>query len=239
MSESRKSIIFAAGLAIVCSLILTLAATALKPLKMHNMRVDMHRNILKSIRLIKPDQHYDDQWIEKTYKKNIKCLYMNKAGSIVKESNRDVSDLPLCLYQPKGDIKAYIIPINTRGLWGKIEGYLAFEKDGSTVKGFTVYKHNETPGLGGEIEQAWFQENFQGKKIVNRSGKFVSISISKGSVPESLPEEKKINYVDGISGATFTGKYLTVGFKDILLEYEPVSIKFRKYSGKVPESILQ
>jgi Na+-transporting NADH:ubiquinone oxidoreductase subunit C len=239
MSENKKSIIFAAGLAIVCSLILTLAATALKPFKMHNMQVDMHKNILKSIQLVRPDERYSDQWIEEMFQKNIQCLYVNKAGSIVNDLDRGDLDLPLCLYKPKGDIDAYIIPINARGLWGKIEGYLAFEKDGSTVKGFTVYKHNETPGLGGEIEQAWFQENFQGKKIINRNGNFVSISIAKGSVLESLPEEKKINYVDGISGATFTGKYLTAGFKDILQEYEPVSIKFRKYRGEVPKSILE
>ena len=239
MSESRKSIVFAVGLAIVCSFLLTLAESGLRPLKTRNIRVDMHKNILKAIRLIEPDQSYSAQWIEKTYQKNIKCLYVNEVGTIIAASNRGVSDLPLCFYQPKDTIKAYIIPINTRGLWGQIEGYLALEKDGATVKGFTVYKHNETPGLGGEIEQAWFQKNFQGKKIVNRQGEFVSIAIAKGSVPKSLPEAKKLNYVDGISGATLTGKYLTAGFKDILLEYEPVSIKFRNDNGKVTESMLE
>ena len=239
MSESRKSIVFAVGLAIVCSLLLTLAESGLRPLKNRNIRVDMHKNILKSIWLIKPDRSYSDEWIEKTYQKNIKCLYVNKTGTIIAPSNRGASDLPLCLYQPKDTIQAYIIPINTRGLWGEIEGYLALEKDGATIKGFTVYKHNETPGLGGEIEQAWFQKNFQGKKIVNRQGQFVSISVAKGTVPKNYPEAKKLNVVDGISGATLTGKYLTAGFKDILLEYEPVSIKFRKDSGKVTESMLE
>jgi Na+-transporting NADH:ubiquinone oxidoreductase subunit C len=239
MSESRKSIVFAVGLAIVCSLLLTLAESGLRPLKNRNIRVDMHKNILKAIQLIKPDQSYSPQWIEKTYQENIKCWYVNETGSIIAPENRGASDLPLCFYQPKDTIEAYIIPINTRGLWGKIEGYLAFEKDGATVKGFTVYKHNETPGLGGEIEQAWFQKNFQGKKIVNRNGEFVSISVAKGTVPKNYPEAKKLNVVDGISGATLTGRYLTAGFKDILLEYEPVSIKFRNDNGKVTESMLE
>ncbi len=239
MSESRKSIIFAAILAVVCSLLLTLAASGLRPFKARNMAIDMHKNILKSVQLVSSGQGYDDQWIEKTYQDNIECLYVDEAGSIVSEQNRGAADLPLCLYKPKEEIEAYIIPINTRGLWGKIEGYLALEKDGSTVKGFTVYKHNETPGLGGEIEQSWFQKNFQGKKIVNRTGEFVSISIAKGQTAEKLPENKKLNYVDGISGATLTGKYLTAGFKQILQEYEPVSIKFRTHRGKMPESELK
>jgi Na+-transporting NADH:ubiquinone oxidoreductase subunit NqrC len=34
--------------------------------------------------------------------------------------------------------------------------------------------------------------------------------------------------VDGISGATLTGKFLTRGLKDTLKKYEHVSIKFRK-----------
>ncbi len=236
MSENKKSIVFAAGLAVTCSLLLTLAATGLKPLKLRNMAVDMHKNILKSVQLVQPDQRYDAQWIEKTYQDNIQCLYANEDGTIVTEEKRGMSDLPLCLYKPEEEIVAYIIPINTRGLWGKIEGYLALEKDGSTVKGFTVYQHSETPGLGGEIEEAWFQKNFQGKRIINSNGDFVSISIAKGALSENFPESQLPHYVDGISGATLTGKYLTAGFKEILTAYEPVSINFRKYQGNLPPS---
>jgi Na+-transporting NADH:ubiquinone oxidoreductase subunit C len=105
-------------------------------------------------------------------------------------------------------------------LWGKIFGYLALKSDGSTVTGFTVYKHSETPGLGGEIEKRWFQKNFEGKKILDKAGGFVSISIAKGFLPESFPKDKLPNYVDGISGATLTGKFLTTGLKDVLQAYE-------------------
>jgi len=46
-------------------------------------------------------------------------------------------------------------------------------------------------------------------------------------VKDTVPKDRRGNYVDGISGATLTGKYLSSGLKDILLEYEPVSLKFR------------
>ena len=41
----------------------------------------------------------------------------------------------------------------------------AIEPDGITAKGITFYAHKETPGLGGEVDKAWFQDNFIGKKI--------------------------------------------------------------------------
>jgi Na+-transporting NADH:ubiquinone oxidoreductase subunit C len=124
-------------------------------------------------------------------------------------------------------IQSYIIPIDTRGLWGKIFGYLALKSDGSTVQGFTVYSHQETPGLGGEIESKWFRDNFVGKKIVDQANEFVSIRVAKGKAPE----KDSANYVDGISGATLTGRFLTSGLKQILLDYEPVSLRFR--SGNI------
>ena len=39
--------------------------------------------------------------------------------------------------------------------------------DCETAKGITFYKHGETPGLGGEVEKPWFQDNFIGKKFVD------------------------------------------------------------------------
>ena len=151
-----------------------------------------------------------------------------KAGASSKGTNAPPSRCPFNVYEKDNTIQAYVVPIDTRGLWGKIHGYLAIDNDGKTVRGFTVYQHSETPGLGGEIESRWFRKNFRGKKIVNKSGNFVSISIAKGKTDEVVPPDKRPNYVDGISGATMTGKFLTAGLRDILKEYEPVAIRFRQ-----------
>jgi Na+-transporting NADH:ubiquinone oxidoreductase subunit C len=120
-----------------------------------------------------------------------------------------------------------VVPVDTRGLWGAIHGYLAIDNDGVTIRGFTVYKHSETPGLGGEIESRWFRKNFQGKKITDQQGDFVSIRIAKGKADEVVPPAQRPNTVDGISGATLTGKFLSAGLKEILQDYEPVAIEFR------------
>jgi Na+-transporting NADH:ubiquinone oxidoreductase subunit C len=228
MSDSLKSLLFAAIMCLVCSVLLTTASTGLQHFQEKNVILDKQKNILKSVGLIQKGERYSPELIAELYLDNIKPVWVDSDGRLNDETQRGESDIPLYIYLKNDGIKAYIVPINSRGLWGRIMGYLAIENDGSTISGFTVYKHSETPGLGGEIEKEWFQKNFVGKKIINREGRFVSIAIAKGPIKDKIPSKQEINYVDGISGATLTGKYLSAGIMEILHNYEPVSIKFRK-----------
>ncbi len=227
MSDQLRSFLFAAATCLVCTISLTAASTGLKELQQRNIAMDRQKNILKSVGLIHENVGYTQEEINKLYADNIKYIFVDSKGSIIKKDQKAKKKLPVYIYMKNDRIESYILPIDSRGLWGRILGYLALKNDGSTIAGFTVYKHSETPGLGGEIEKRWFQEKFEGKKIVSRTGKFLSISIAKGGLTDTVPEDRRINYVDGISGATLTGKYLSSGLKDILLEYEPVSLKFR------------
>lgn len=235
MSERLQSLVFAAGLCIVCSLLLTTASTGLQRFQQRNFVLDKQTNILKSIGLVTDGQRITSEAIQALYQANIQAIWIDPTGRRINEAERGEQDIPLYLYKVDNMIQAYVIPVNSRGLWGRIHGYLALENDGSTVSGFTVYKHSETPGLGGEIEKAWFQKNWIGKKIVDQTGQFASISIAKGSVGDQISNEKQLNYVDGISGATLTGKYLTAGIKQTLKAYEPVSVRFRK--NMIDESV--
>lgn len=227
MSDQLRSFLFAAATCLVCTISLTAASTGLKELQQRNIAMDRQKNILKSVGLINENVGYTHEEINKLYVDNIKSIWVDSNGFIVKKDQKAKKKLPVYIYMKNDRIESYILPIDSRGLWGRILGYLALKNDGSTIVGFTVYKHSETPGLGGEIEKRWFQKNFEGKKIVSRTGNFISISIAKGGLINTVPENRRINYVDGISGATLTGKYLSSGLKDILLEYEPVSLKFR------------
>jgi Na+-transporting NADH:ubiquinone oxidoreductase subunit C len=237
MSDRLKSLAFAFVLCLVCSVLLTAASTTLKSAQELNMRSDRRKNILKSAGLIDPGAAYSAGAIDRLYSERIAALAVDSSGTIIEknEKNKDArplssgESLPMYLaLDPQKEIEAYIIPIESRGLWGKIYGYLALQKDGATVKGFTVYKHSETPGLGGEIENQWFQKNFTGKKIVDHDNQFVSVSITKGRAADTVTKARLPNYVDGISGATLTGQYLTQGLREALSEYEPTSIRFRQ-----------
>ncbi|MDZ7599063.1 MAG: FMN-binding protein, partial [Desulfobacterales bacterium] len=197
MSSQAKSLLFAAVLCLVCSIVLTAAATGLQALQQKNVLHDKHRNILKSVALIDPNGRYDRGAVEKLYDEFIAAVWVTPEGEIVAESDRGQQDYPIYLYTRENAIQAYIVPIDSRGLWGRILGYLAIESDGSTISGFTVYQHSETPGLGGEIEKKWFQKNFVGKRIVDRDGDFVSVQIAKGDVETRVPEPQQPHYVDG------------------------------------------
>ncbi len=219
-----KVILFAIILSVICSLLITAAAVGLKGFQTANMELDKKINILKAADLIqgkKPSR----QNIDALYNTHIKEVTVDSSGKIIDTWTPDA--LNLYFYQEDGTIKGYILPFNTRGLWGKIHGYLAFETDGQTVSGFSVFNHSETPGLGGEIESAWFQKNFKGKKILNSNNEFVSVGIAKGKV-KNLPKDLQDHYVDGISGATLTGQYLSQGIKETLIMYDSVSISFRQ-----------
>lgn len=227
MSSHLKSILFACALCVVCSLLLTAASTGLKSYQQRNVVLDRQKNILKAFNIIDDQGKTTPEEIENRYTQNIQSLWIDSDGRITPASQRQAGHMPIYVHVDNQQIQAYAVPVDTRGLWGEIHGYLAIEKDGATIRGFTVYQHAETPGLGGEIESRWFRKNFQGKKIVNLEGSFVSIGIAKGQVKDVIPGHQQPNFVDGISGATLTGRFLSSGLKEILQDYEPVAIQFR------------
>ncbi len=124
--------------------------------------------------------------------------------------------LPIFYHNQK---EVFVFPISGKGLWSTLFGFLALGKDKNTVKGITFYKHLETPGLGGEVDKEWFQNNFVGKKIFNSSNELVSIKVLKGK-SSSLPKEEQIHAVDGITGATITSKGLSDFLLSDLTRYE-------------------
>jgi Na+-transporting NADH:ubiquinone oxidoreductase subunit C len=227
MSSYLKSIMFAVVVTLICGSLLTLASTGLKEYQLKNIALDKQKNILKSVGLVHEKTPLSPGALDKLYAENIKQVWVDPSGDIIPEQNKTQDDLPVYLYVIQNHIQSYIIPVDSRGLWGRILGYLAIENDGVTVSGFTVYSHSETPGLGGEIEKDWFQKNFSGKKILDDRGNFVSVAIAKGLVKDKIHDTRQKNFVDGISGATLTGKFLSAGLKQSLIQYEPFSQKLR------------
>ncbi len=223
-NSKKNVIVFALLLSVICSLMITASVVGLKGFQTVNVELDKKINILKAADLI-GNKKLTKKQINELYADRIKAVSVDDQGKILEKAG--MNSLNLYFFQENNVIKGYILPINTRGLWGKIQGYLAFEKDGETISGFSVFNHSETPGLGGEIESNWFEKNFKGKKILNSQNKFVSVGIAKGKV-QNLPRDLQNNYVDGISGATLTGKYLSEGIKQTLIKYEPLSVTFRQ-----------
>lgn len=128
----------------------------------------------------------------------------------------------------RGKTMAYCIPIFGYGLWSWLYGFLALEADATTVRGITFYKDGETPGLGGEVNNPAWQQQWVGKRIFDEKGQLVGIIVKKGKVEPSVAFEK-LHMVDGLSGATITSRGVTHFVRQDLELYEPY---FRRIRSK-------
>lgn len=100
-----------------------------------------------------------------------------------------------------------ILPVYGYGLWSTMYGYIALEADANTIVGLRFYQHGETPGLGGEIDNPKWQRLWQGKKLYGDAAEPL-IEVMKGTV-SSTANPYEDYQVDGISGATLTGRGVT------------------------------
>lgn len=147
------------------------------------------------------------------------------------------SHLPLKLLYVIGQDDGYVIPINGFGLWDAIYGYLALDSDADTVLGATWYQQAETAGLGANIALPEWQSQFHGKLIfqISQNGMTdfsrapLGITVVKGKVSDLLGSSPKSkSAVDGISGATLTGKGVTDAYSDCLDSYRPFLMRVAK-----------
>jgi Na+-transporting NADH:ubiquinone oxidoreductase subunit C len=100
-----------------------------------------------------------------------------------------------------GNIDQLVLPVHGKGLWSTLYGFLAIDRDGRTVRGITFYKHGETPGLGGEVDNPAWKAQWSRKIAVEESGSPI-IDVVKGTVRPDSPEAQ--HQIDGLSGATIT-----------------------------------
>ena len=164
MSENLRVIRFAIIVCLICSLMVSAAAVGLRDRQEANLLLDKRKNILKAVGLLTPGM--TESAVNQTYDDSIVGLVINPDGTVVE--GRDPADVDpekepdlMFVYErvDDGNVTAYTIPVSGKGLWSTLYGYLALDSDLNTVKGLTFYQHGETPGLGGEIEKPWFQEN--------------------------------------------------------------------------------
>jgi Na+-transporting NADH:ubiquinone oxidoreductase subunit C len=91
-----------------------------------------------------------------------------------------------------------VVPVVGTGLWGPIWGFVALKGDGETIYGAVFDHKTETPGLGAEIREGFFQVKFKGKKINTAGSPYFEVR-KGGAVTDEYS-------VDGITGGTITSK---------------------------------
>jgi len=141
---------------------------------------------------------------------------IKKQQTLAKEGK--ARKLPLFVGEQNGET-VYVAPIRGKGLWDAIWGYVALDKN-MVVKG-TFFDHaGETPGLGANIKQRYFMDDFYGERLLTENGVFKGITVAKGN--NDPKNEIKDDYeVDALAGATITGDGVSAMIKADLKLYLP------------------
>ena len=206
MREDSKTIIFALGICLVCSVLLSGLAAGLKQIQTANREFDVKRNIVKAfgvdIGVLTKSE------IENKYSTHISKNTIDLDNEIIFGDGKPYSQINV--FSWKDDVNSepskYAFPIAGKGLWSVLYGYLAIDADIETIVGISFYAHKETPGLGAEIEKAWFQDQFKDKKIYE-NGQVADFKVTKPGLANNEYS------VDGISGSTITSKGVEILLK--------------------------
>ena len=220
-----KVLTVAVALCLVCSVVVSSAAVLLRDAQEANKARDKKSNILAAAGLLEPDMSVEEQF-EKievkmvdiatgkftdvvspdTYEQRKAAKNPELSVSLSKEEDvagisRRAKYAVVYLVRNGDDLEKVVLPVRGSGLWSTLYGFIAIEGDLNTVAGLGFYEHGETPGLGGEVDNPLWKDNWPGKKIYGEDGE-VQLTVIKGSVDKSRPEA--IHQVDGLSGATLT-----------------------------------
>lgn len=221
---------FSAIMVIAVATLLSLAATLLQPAQERNLEIEKKKNMLESINITATREN-----TETLYEKYIKeGFVINSKGELVEgvdafavvlknEQKKPIDEqyLPVFKAVPDDGKNVIIIPVEGKGLWGPIFGYVSLESDMNTIYGVNFDHKGETPGLGAEINTSEFESQFHGKKLFD-SDKFISVQVMKGGAPEG-----DIHGVDAISGGTITSKGLQKMLFDCIEKYNTYLLKNR------------
>jgi len=220
--SNRYIFIFSSILVIVVATLLSLAATLLQPAQARNLEIEKKRNMLESINVEATREN-----TEELYDKYIKeGFVVNSEGNVIEgvdafkvvvknEQKKQLEQqyLPVFRAEPDDGEKVIIVPVEGKGLWGPLYGYVSLKSDMNTIYGTNFDHKGETPGLGAEINTSDFESQFRGKKLFE-NGNFISVKVLKGGADKNDPHG-----VDAISGGTITSKGLEKMIFDCLGKY--------------------
>ena len=226
MRQSNTYIVlYSAAITVVCGGLLAFAAVSLKDKQDANIAMEQKKNILSSVLTLKEEDNIDSIYLKKVrgfvidFDGNVKEGLKPEQVKVAVEYKKAPKERLLPVYEFRNDsnkVEYAVMPVYGYGLWNNIWGFVAVKSDFNTVQGVKFQHAGETPGLGARIESEEIQERFKGKSIFE-NGSLTSIVIQKG---EGNDYSANAHKVDGMSGATLTGKGVNNMLKDYLACYE-------------------
>lgn len=219
---------FAAGVCLVCSVLVSFAAVALRERQEANQLLDRKRSVLQASQMIQPEEgRVSPEEIRARFNTITTVVVDTTTGEVLEDMDPAAFDPAAAPRRPApqnpaqvreipeqaavfqvmkdGAVDMIILPIQGTGLWGMMHGYIALDSDTRTVRGITFYEHIETPGLGGEVDNPRWKGRWPDRKIFDEDWN-IRIEVIKGAAG-APPEDP--HRVDGLSGATITSRGVT------------------------------
>jgi Na+-transporting NADH:ubiquinone oxidoreductase subunit C len=228
--SNRYIFIFSTVMVVVVATLLSLAATMLQPAQERNLEIEKKKSMLESIRVPATRQNAVElysRYIKESFVLNSKGETVDGIDAftvVLRNEQRkpvEQQSLPVFRAVNENNETVIILPVEGKGLWGPIYGYVSLLPDMNTIYGVTFDHKGETPGLGAEINTTPYENMFREKKLFDNES-FVSIQVIKGgTTPENL------HGVDAISGGTITSKGLEKMLFDCIAKYNDYLLKNR------------
>merc|ERR1712137_205264 len=235
--SNSYTMIFAIVMVVIVGSLLAFLASSLKPAIKENERIEKQQNILYAMGVNENDESsatfvstsVAGEEFAKYIKKQIviegdKISENDEAYLIdVKKQQANAKEgktrkLPLFIGEKDGKTY-YVAPIRGKGLWDAIWGYVSMDEN-MVVQGAYFDHKGETPGLGANIKQRYFMDDFYGEHLLTDNGVFKGITVAKGN--NDPKNEDKTDYeVDALAGATITGNGVSAMIKNDLKLYMP------------------
>ncbi|AXP79913.1 Na(+)-translocating NADH-quinone reductase subunit C [Mariniflexile rhizosphaerae] len=235
--KNSYTIIFAIGMVLIVGALLAFTAASLKPKITENQRIEKQQNILYAMGVndntegsaVFVSTGDAAELFEKYIKKQLVIEGSNvsedKEAYLIdikkekaKAKSGGVRRLPLFVGEKDGNT-FYVIPIYGKGLWDAIWGYVSLDEN-MVIQGAYFDHKGETPGLGANIKERFFMDDFIGEHLLTDEGDFAGVVVAKGNA-DPKNENKTDNEVDAIAGATITGDGVTAMIKSDLKLYKP------------------
>ncbi|RXP64617.1 Na(+)-translocating NADH-quinone reductase subunit C [Lutibacter sp. HS1-25] len=231
------TVAFATAMVLIVGALLAFVASSLKEKIAENKRIEKQQNILYAMGVNNNDEtsveFVSKANVESDFSKYIVKQLVITGADFVEDSNAYLIDikveaekaknpsykrrLPLFIGE-KDNKEFYIVPVRGKGLWDAIWGYVALDNQ-LVIQGVYFDHAGETPGLGSNIKERFFMDDFAGEHIMD-GDEFKGVDVAKGNAdPKNLRKDDFA--VDAIAGATITGNGLAAMLKKDLQLYLP------------------
>lgn len=230
VDSPRYTLAFTAAVCVVCSLAVAASTVLLQERQRANQFLYLQKNVLQATGLVPAGARIADDEVLRLFERRVRVRLVDlRSGDYVEHPEGDprrydqrrarsdpaqsrpappnlaqVKRLPnlATVYLVAGNERPeqVVIPIEGIGLYGTLYGFIALDRDMTTVRGLAFYENRETPGLGGEVDNPKWRALWPGRKAFDAEW-VPRIALAKG--PAGPPDQDP-HRVDGLSGATIT-----------------------------------